>query len=81
MGEPEALEGRLTTENRRGEEKRRCIEQIRERLPGAHITAYGNATSDFEHLAQADEPLVVNANAATRRRAASLGLACDDWKD
>jgi HAD superfamily hydrolase (TIGR01490 family) len=77
----DALEGRLTTENRRGEEKRRCIEQIRARFPGARITAYGNAMSDFEHLAQADEPLVVNANAATRRRAASLGLACDDWKD
>jgi len=76
----DALEARLTTENRRGEEKRRCIEQIRVRFPGAHIVAYGNAASDFEHLTQVDEPLVVNANAATRRRAASLGLACGDWK-
>lgn len=77
----DALEGRLTTENRRGEEKRRCIEQIRARFPGARIAAYGNAVSDFAHLAQVDEPLVVNANPATRQRAASLGLACDDWKD
>ncbi|MBS1200842.1 MAG: HAD-superfamily subfamily PSPase-like protein [Proteobacteria bacterium] len=75
-----ALEGHLTTDNRRGEEKRRCIEQIRARFPGARIAAYGNAVSDFTHLAAADEPLVVNANAATRRRAASLGLACEDWR-
>lgn len=76
----DALEGRLTTANRRGPEKRRCIEQLRGRFPGARIAAYGNAASDFEHLAQVDEPLVVNANAATRRRAAALGFACDDWR-
>jgi HAD superfamily hydrolase (TIGR01490 family) len=74
------LEGRLTTENRRGPEKLRCIEQIRARFPGARIAAYGNAVSDFEHLLQVDEPLVVNGSAATRRRAAALGLDCDDWK-
>lgn len=75
----DALEGRLTTRNRRGEEKRRCIEQIRARFPGSRIAAYGNAASDFEHLLQVDEPLLVNANAATRRRGMLLGLGCDDW--
>jgi len=74
------LEGRLTTENRRGPEKSRCIERLRERYPGAPRAAYGNAASDFGHLLRVDEPLVVNASARTRRRAGELGLACADWR-
>lgn len=74
------LEGELTTENRRGAEKRRCIQQVRARFPGARIAAYGNAASDFEHLVAVDEPLLVNASSATRRRGAKLGLACGNWR-
>jgi len=74
------LEGRLTTENRRGPEKTRCIQELRERYPGTRLAAYGNAASDFDHLLRVDEPLVVNASFRTRRRAAELGLAVADWR-
>ena len=74
------LEGRLTTENRRGAEKRRCVESLRERFPGSPFAAYGNAKSDFEHLLIVDEPLLVNASAATRRQAAAAGLSCSEWR-
>lgn len=74
------LEGRLTTPNRRGVEKRRCIEDLRRRFPDARIAAYGNAASDFDHLLACDDPLVVNAGPSTRRRAERLGLACADWR-
>lgn len=73
------LEGRLTTENRRGPEKRRCIEQLRSRYAGARIAAYGNAASDFEHLEVVDAPLVVNATPVTRRRAQARRLPVADW--
>jgi len=74
------LDGRLTTPNRRGEEKRRCIAVLRERFPGSRIAAYGNAASDFPQLLAVDEPLLVNANGRTRRRGAALGLACAEWR-
>jgi phosphatidylglycerophosphatase C len=75
----ERLGGRLATANRRGAEKRRCIEALKERHPLARLSAYGNAASDLEHLAIVDAPRLVNANAAARRRAAALGIPCDDW--
>jgi HAD superfamily hydrolase (TIGR01490 family) len=74
------LEGRLTTVNRRGPEKARCVESLRLRYPQARFTAYGNASSDFDHLLIVDEPLVVNASRATRRRALATGLPCADWR-
>lgn len=73
------LAGRLTTENRRGEEKKRVIESLRRRLPGATITAYGNARSDFAHLQSVDEARVVNGSRATRRAAVQRGLPLGDW--
>ena len=74
------LEGRLTTANRRDEEKRRCIAQLRAAHPGLPIAAYGNAASDFAHLLAVEAPLVVNASASTRRKAAALGLPVGDWR-
>jgi len=74
------LEGHLTTANRRDEEKRRCIEQLRTAHPGLPIAAYGNAASDFAHLKVVEAPKVVNASTATRRKAAELGLPVDDWR-
>jgi len=76
----ERLEGRLTTENRRGVEKRKCLEALRARYPDATFAAYGNAASDFAHLAIVEEPLLVNAGAATRRRARDLGLKSGEWR-
>jgi phosphatidylglycerophosphatase C len=75
----ERLDGRLTTENRRGEEKRRVVEALRGRFAGARFAAYGNAASDFAHLEIVEEPLLVNANARARREGRGRGLPCADW--
>ena len=73
------LEGALATPNRRGPEKTRCIEGLRLRHPGAHVSAYGNSGSDIEHLQAVEAGVLVNGSASARRRAAALGLACADW--
>ncbi len=73
------LDGRLASENRRGAEKARVVETVRAGHPGHSIAAYGNSSSDFDHLLVVEAPLVVNASAATRRRAQQLGLAVADW--
>jgi phosphatidylglycerophosphatase C len=70
------LVGRLTTPNRRGQEKVRCLEQLRARYPGALVSAYGNSAQDLPHLVTADRPLLVNGSARTRRLAAAQGIAC-----
>jgi phosphoserine phosphatase len=44
--------------------------------------AYGNAASDLPHLLLADEPRLVNPDAAARRAAARRGLLpYADWRD
>lgn len=73
------LEGSLLTENRRAAEKRRCVEALRARDAGARIAAYGNARSDFEHLAVADEPVLVNAGPALRAEAGRRGFRTEQW--
>lgn len=73
------LDGALTTANRRGEEKRRCIEELRARHPGRRIAAYANSASDIAHLAAVEEPLLVNGSRRARRRAAYRGIPATDW--
>jgi HAD superfamily hydrolase (TIGR01490 family) len=73
------LDGRLTTENRRGEEKRRVVAALRERFAGSRFAAYGNAASDFAHLAIVEEPLLVNAGTRARREGQRRGLPLQDW--
>jgi len=68
------LDGALTTPNRRGAEKVRCFEALKQQHPGLQTVAYGNAGSDLAHLALADVPRLVNAGARTRRRAAAFGI-------
>lgn len=75
----ERLDGALTTANRRGEEKRRCIEELRARHPGCRVAAYANSTSDLAHLAAVEEPLLVNGNRRARRRATARGVPAADW--
>lgn len=55
------LNGELTTENRRGEEKVRCLQALRQRHPDAFITGYGNSDSDLPHLKLCDRAHLVNA--------------------
>lgn len=70
------LEGYLTTPNRRGTEKTRCFEALLRTHPGLTTAAYGNAGSDLDHMRLADQPLLVNASARSRRAAARLGIPC-----
>lgn len=75
----EVLEGHLASANRRGEEKVRCLEEIRRRIPGLPVTAYGNSGSDLPHMRLAESALLVNANSAARREAAALNIPVGDW--
>jgi phosphatidylglycerophosphatase C len=68
------LDGALTTPNRRGPEKVRCFQALKQQHPGLETVAYGNAGSDLAHLVLADVPRLVNASARTRRQAAALGI-------
>ena len=74
------LVGTLTTPNRRGAEKARCLTALRERYPGVPIVAYGNAASDLEHLRLAERAVLVNGTRRARRAAARLNLACVTWR-
>lgn len=73
------LDGGLKTANRRGEEKLRCLAALRVEYPEVRIIAYGNSASDLAHLRRADRALLVNGNAAARRRAAQAGIGTADW--
>ncbi len=75
------LDGALVTANRRGTEKRRCIELLRARHPGLRFVAYGNARSDFDHLESVDEPVLVNAGPGLRREAEGKGFRTVDWRN
>lgn len=76
----ERLSGKLTTPNRRGEEKARCIAALRARFPGVQAVAYGNAASDLEHLRLVERGVLVNGSAAARRAAVRDGITCTDWQ-
>jgi phosphatidylglycerophosphatase C len=69
------LDGELVTENRRGEEKRRCVEQLRTRWPKTTLVAYGNSESDLEHLRVCDRAYLVNGADRAIREAARLNVA------
>jgi phosphatidylglycerophosphatase C len=73
------LDGGLKTENRRGDEKLRCLEGLRNDYPNARIIAYGNAASDLAHMRRADRAVLVNGNAGARRLAARAGIPAADW--
>jgi phosphatidylglycerophosphatase C len=75
----ERLDGGLTTENRHGEEKLRCLEFLRSEYPDASIIAYGNSSADLAHMRRADRAVLVNGSAAARRSAADAGITIADW--
>ena len=76
----ERLGGTLTTPNRRGEEKARCVAALRARYPRVPATAYGNAASDIAHLKLVEQGVLVNGSGAARRAATNLGITCVDWR-
>ena len=73
------LDGALKTENRRGEEKLRCLTWIREQYLGLPIIAYGNSASDLDHMRHADRALLVNGNSAARSLAAKSRIPVSYW--
>jgi phosphatidylglycerophosphatase C len=74
------LIGTLTTTNRRGKEKVRCLQALRERHPGLTVAAYGNAASDLPHLRLAERGVLVNGSRSAVRQAAGEGVACVTWR-
>jgi HAD superfamily hydrolase (TIGR01490 family) len=75
------LDGALASENRRAAEKRRCVDALRARHPGARLAAYGNARSDFDHLAAVEEPVLVNASPSLRREGRKRGFRTEEWRN
>ncbi len=76
----DVLDGHLSTPNRRGEEKVRCIQRLREQYPQHLVAAYGNAGTDLAHLRMVDRPLLVNGSAATRKLAQGYGIPQATWR-
>jgi len=75
------LDGALTTANRRGIEKLRCIESLQTRYPGHTLAAYGNSGSDLAHLRAVKRPMLVNGCWRARRAAADAGIPVADWRN
>ena len=76
----ERLDGRLKTANRRGAEKTHCLAELRLMHPGATFAAYGNSSSDLDHLRHVDAPRLVNGSFLTRIRARAQGIRADTWR-
>ncbi len=73
------LDGTLTSANRRGEEKARCLRALLDQRPDGDTYAYGNSESDLPHLQLVRYGMLVNGSVAARRAAAAVGVACVDW--
>jgi phosphatidylglycerophosphatase C len=73
------LDGTLSTPNRRGDEKARCLRELAEERKDKEIFAYGNSDSDLPHLRLARHGLLVNGSMSARRQAAHMGVACAEW--
>jgi phosphatidylglycerophosphatase C len=73
------LDGTLTTPNRRGDEKARCLRELSATREDSDIFAYGNSSSDLPHLSIARHGVLVNGTTAARRAAAALGVTVTEW--
>lgn len=78
------LDGRLSTPNCHGEEKRRCLATVLARDAPERVYAYGNAGSDLLHMALAHEAFLINGPAgltgAPRAGAAIGQLRALTWQ-
>jgi phosphatidylglycerophosphatase C len=74
------LDGTLSSPNRRGAEKTRCIAALAGRHPGLRTAAYANEVSDLDHLRGVDEPLLVSGSCRARRWAARAGVPSARWR-
>jgi len=69
------LRGELVTENRRGEEKVRCLQGLRQRYPKHKFAAYGNSASDVPHLKLCEGGHLVNGDDDAIREAARANVS------
>lgn len=76
----ERFAGRLASPNRRGEEKKRCLERLRAAHPGLGVIGYGNSAPDLPHLLACDDAVYVNASGTLRARLKSQGIRTVDWR-
>jgi phosphatidylglycerophosphatase C len=76
----DVLDGALTTANRRGEEKARCLRELMARAPAESFTAYGNTTSDLAHLRLASKGVFVNGSPRVVAAVRQLGIECRRWR-
>ncbi|MGH8226399.1 MAG: HAD-IB family phosphatase [Steroidobacteraceae bacterium] len=76
----EHLNGALTTANRRGSEKTRCLAELERRHPRLRTAAYGNDAADLDHLRRVDEPLLVCGSRRARREAVRAGIPSASWR-
>jgi phosphatidylglycerophosphatase C len=73
------LEGTLTSPNRRGMEKARCLRELLDARNDTESFAYGNSAADLPHMKLVKHGQLVNGSGAARRSAAKYGIACVDW--
>jgi phosphatidylglycerophosphatase C len=74
------LDGTLTTPNRRGEEKARCVRELLSERGDTETFAYGNSASDLPHLRIVRHGILVNGSPGARRAAESFGVATTEWR-
>jgi phosphoserine phosphatase len=73
------LDGRLTTANRRDEEKARCVRELVAERADSDTFAYGNSASDLPHLRIVRHGILVNGSPAARRAAEACGVTTTEW--
>jgi phosphatidylglycerophosphatase C len=64
------LDGRLSTANCRGEEKRRCLAAVIARDAPGRVYAYGDSRADLDHMQLAQQAYLVNPSARLAARLA-----------
>ncbi len=73
------LDGRLAGPNRRDHEKARVLAQLRARLPGLPVIAYGNSAADLIHMFECEQAVFVNPGAALAGKLKARGLRVVRW--
>ena len=76
----EQLDGRLAGPNRRDHEKSRVLDELRARLPGLTVVAYGNSKADLVHMYRCEQGVYVNPGPALAAELAGRGLRCVQWR-
>jgi phosphatidylglycerophosphatase C len=64
------LDGRLSTANCRGEEKRRCLAALIARDAAGRVYAYGDSRADLDHMQLAQQAYLVNPSSRLAARLA-----------